>query len=385
MSKRYLRRGVSSKKEDIHNAIRNVDKGLFPNAFCKIVPDILSNDPNYCNIMHADGAGTKSSLAYLYWKETNDISVWRGIAQDALIMNIDDVICVGAIDNILMSSTIGRNKHLISGEVISEIIQGTNDVINLLKNNNINITATGGETADVGDITKTIIVDSTIVAREKRENIISNQIQNGDVIIGLASFGQSTYENKYNSGIGSNGLTSARHDILHNSYANKYPESFSDEINKDLIYCGKNLLTDPSKTAENIGKLLLSPTRTYAPVFQKILKKFRKKISGIIHCTGGGQTKILHFVKNCRIIKDNMLEIPEIFNIIKKQTNTSWKEMYEVFNMGHRMEIYCNSSLANEIISISKNFNIEAQIIGKVEKSDKKELIIESKGIKIEY
>ena len=385
MSKRYLRRGVSSKKEDIHNAIRNVDKGLFPNAFCKIVPDILSNDPNYCNIMHADGAGTKSSLAYLYWKETNDISVWRGIAQDALIMNIDDLICVGAIDNILMSSTIGRNKHLIPGEVISEIIQGTNDVINLLKNNNINITATGGETADVGDITKTIIVDSTIVAREKRENIISNQIQNGDVIIGLASFGQSTYENEYNSGIGSNGLTSARHDILHNSYANKYPESFSDEINKDLIYCGKNLLTDPSKTAENIGKLLLSPTRTYAPVFQKILKKFRKKISGIIHCTGGGQTKILHFVKNCRIIKDNMLEIPEIFNIIKKQTNTSWKEMYEVFNMGHRMEIYCNSSLANEIISISKSFNIEAQVIGKVEKSDKKELIIESKGIKIEY
>ena len=385
MSKRYLRRGVSSKKEDIHNAIRNVDKGLFPNAFCKIVPDILSNDPNYCNIMHADGAGTKSSLAYLYWKETNDISVWRGIAQDALIMNIDDLICVGAIDNILMSSTIGRNKHLIPGEVISEIIQGTNDVINLLKNNNINITATGGETADVGDITKTIIVDSTIVAREKRENIISNQIQNGDVIIGLASFGQSTYENKYNSGIGSNGLTSARHDILHNSYANKYPESFSDEINKDLIYCGKNLLTDPSKTAENIGKLLLSPTRTYAPVFQKILKKFRKKISGIIHCTGGGQTKILHFVKNCRIIKDNMLEIPEIFNIIKKQTNTSWKEMYEVFNMGHRMEIYCNSSLANEIISISRSFNIEAQIIGKVEKSDKKELIIESKGIKIKY
>ena len=385
MSKRYLRRGVSSKKEDIHNAIRNVDKGLFPNAFCKIVPDILSNDPNYCNIMHADGAGTKSSLAYLYWKETNDISVWRGIAQDALIMNIDDLICVGAIDNILMSSTIGRNKHLIPGEVISEIIQGTNDVINLLKKNNINITATGGETADVGDITKTIIVDSTIVAREKRENIISNQIQNGDVIIGLASFGQSTYENEYNSGIGSNGLTSARHDILHNSYANKYPESFSDEINKDLIYCGKNLLTDPSKTAENIGKLLLSPTRTYAPVFQKILKKFRKKISGIIHCTGGGQTKILHFVKNCRIIKDNMLEIPEIFNIIKKQTNTSWKEMYEVFNMGHRMEIYCNRSLANEIISLSKSFNIEAQIVGKVEKSDKKELIIESKGIKIEY
>ena len=385
MSKRYLRRGVSSKKEDIHNAIRNIDKGLFPNAFCKIVPDILSNDSNYCNIMHADGAGTKSSLAYLYWKETNDISVWRGIAQDALIMNVDDLICVGAIDNILMSSTIGRNKHLIPGEVISEIIQGTNDVINLLKKNNINITSTGGETADVGDITKTIIVDSTIVSREKRENIISNKIRNGDVIIGLASFGQATYENEYNSGIGSNGLTSARHDILHNSYANKYPESFSDEINKDLIYCGKNLLTDPSKTAENIGKLLLSPTRTYAPVFQKILKKFRKKISGIIHCTGGGQTKILHFVKNCRIIKDNMLEIPEIFNIIKQQTNTSWKEMYEVFNMGHRMEIYCNSSLANEIISISKSFNIEAQIIGKVEKSDKKELIIESKGIKIEY
>jgi len=385
MSKRYLKRGVSSKKEDIHNAIRNIDKGLFPNAFCKIVPDVLSNDPNYCNIMHADGAGTKSSLAYLYWKETNDISVWRGIAQDALIMNVDDLICVGAINNMLMSSTIGRNKHLIPGEVISEIIQGTNDIINLLKNNNINITATGGETADVGDITKTIIVDSTIVSREKRENIILNKIQNGDVIIGLASFGQATYENEYNSGIGSNGLTSARHDILHNSYANKYPESFSDEINKDLIYCGKNLLTDQSKTAENIGKLLLSPTRTYAPVFQQILKKFRKKISGIIHCTGGGQTKILHFVKNCRIIKDNMLEIPEIFNIIKQQTNTSWKEMYEVFNMGHRMEIYCNSSLANEIISISRSFNIEAQIIGKVEKSDKKELIIESKGIKIEY
>ena len=385
MSKRYLERGVSSQKEDIHNAIKNHDKGLFKNSFCKIVPDILSNDPDYCNIMHADGAGTKSALAYLYWKETDDLSIWRGIAQDALVMNIDDLICVGVTNNIIMSSTIGRNKHLIPGEVISEIIQGNLDVINMLKKFDINITSAGGETADVGDITKTMIVDSTVIARENRKNIINCNIQGGDVIVGLSSTGKASYEKELNSGIGSNGLTSARHDILSEIYKRKYPETFSDETNPEFIYSGKRTVTDPCKTAINIGKLLLSPTRTYAPIIKKIISSNFNNISGIIHCTGGGQTKVLHFTDKLRIVKDNLFEIPEIFQIIHNDTDTTLKEMYEVFNMGHRMEIYCKPKVADDIISISKSFNVDAKIIGKVEKSVKKSLIIESEEGIIEY
>ena len=385
MSKRYLERGVSSQKEDIHNAIKNHDKGLFKNSFCKIVPDILSNDPDYCNIMHADGAGTKSALAYLYWKETDDLSIWRGIAQDALVMNIDDLICVGVTNNIIMSSTIGRNKHLIPGEVISEIIQGNLDIINMLKKFDINITSAGGETADVGDITKTMIVDSTVIARENRKNIINCNIQDGDVIVGLSSTGKASYEKELNSGIGSNGLTSARHDILSEIYKRKYPETFSDETNPEFIYSGKRMVTDPCKTAINIGKLLLSPTRTYAPIIKKIISSNFNNISGIIHCTGGGQTKVLHFTDKLRIVKDNLFEIPEIFQIIHNDTDTTLKEMYEVFNMGHRMEIYCKPKVADDIISISKRFNVDAKIIGKVEKSVKKSLIIESEEGIIEY
>ena len=385
MSKRYLERGVSSQKEDIHNAIKNHDKGLFKNSFCKIVPDILSNDPDYCNIMHADGAGTKSALAYLYWKETDDLSIWRGIAQDALVMNIDDLICVGVTNNIIMSSTIGRNKHLIPGEVISEIIQGNLDVINMLKKFDINITSAGGETADVGDITKTMIVDSTVIARENRKNIINCNIQDDDVIVGLSSTGKATYEKEQNSGIGSNGLTSARHDILSEIYKKKYPETFSDQTNPEFIYSGKRMVTDPCKTAINIGKLLLSPTRTYAPIIKKIISSNFNNISGIIHCTGGGQTKVLHFTDKLRIVKDNLFEIPEIFQIIQNDTDTTLKEMYEVFNMGHRMEIYCKPKVASDIISISKSFNVDAKIIGKVEKSVKKSLIIESEEGIIEY
>tara|TARA_B100000927_G_scaffold59205_1_gene45973 strand:- start:3150 stop:4307 length:1158 start_codon:yes stop_codon:yes gene_type:complete len=385
MSKRYLERGVSSQKEDIHNAIKNHDKGLFKNSFCKIVPDILSNDPEYCNIMHADGAGTKSALAYLYWKETGDLSIWRGIAQDALVMNIDDLICVGVTNNIIMSSTIGRNKHLIPGEVISEIIQGNLDVINMLKKFDINITSAGGETADVGDITKTMIVDSTVIARENRKNIINCDIKDGDVIVGLSSTGKASYEKELNSGIGSNGLTSARHDILSEIYKRKYPETFSDETNPEFIYSGKRMVTDPCNTAINIGKLLLSPTRTYAPIIKKIISSNFNNISGIIHCTGGGQTKVLHFIDKIRIVKDNLFEIPEIFQIIHNDTDTTLKEMYEVFNMGHRMEIYCKPKVAGDIISISKSFNVDAKIIGKVEKSVKKSLIIESEEGIIEY
>ena len=385
MSKRYLERGVSSQKEDIHNAIKNHDKGLFKNSFCKIVPDILSNDPDYCNIMHADGAGTKSALAYLYWKETDDLSIWRGIAQDALVMNIDDLICVGVTNNIIMSSTIGRNKHLIPGEVISEIIQGNLDVINMLKKFDINITSAGGETADVGDITKTMIVDSTVIARENRKNIINCNIQDGDVIVGLSSTGKASYEKELNSGIGSNGLTSARHDILSEIYKKKYPETYSDETNPEFIYSGNRMVTDPCKTAMNIGKLLLSPTRTYAPIIKKIISSNFNNISGIIHCTGGGQTKVLHFTDKLRIVKDNLFEIPEIFQIIHNDTDTTLKEMYEVFNMGHRMEIYCKPKVAGDIISISKSFNVDAKIIGKVEKSVKKSLIIESEEGIIKY
>lgn len=385
MSKRYLERGVSAQKEDVHNAIKNQNKGLFDNTFCKIVPDILSNDPEYCNVMHADGAGTKSALAYLYWKETGDISVWRGIAQDSLIMNIDDLICVGATNNIIMSSTIGRNKHLIPGEVISEIIEGNSDVIKMLNNHGINIVSAGGETADVGDITKTILVDSTVIAREKRNKIVNCEIKEGNVIVGLSSYGMASYESEYNSGIGSNGLTSARHDILSKVYAEKYPETYSSETNKDFIYCGNHLLTDDCETHKNIGKLLLSPTRTYAPIVLKILENHFKNISGIIHCTGGGQTKVLHFTKNKKIIKNNLFEVPEVFKIIQKDTNISTKEMFEVFNMGHRMEIYCDQSVAQEVISISKEFKIDAKIIGHVEKSNQNTLVLESEDETVEY
>ena len=385
MSKRYLERGVSSQKEDVHKAIKNQDKGLFNNTFCKIVPDILSNDPNYCNIMHADGAGTKSALAYLYWKETGDSSVWRGIAQDALIMNIDDLICVGATNNIIMSSTIGRNKHLIPGEIISEIIQGNSDCIDMLNDYGVKIVSAGGETADVGDITKTILVDSTVIAREKRDKIVQCDIKAGDVIVGLASSGKASYEDEYNSGIGRNGLTSARHDVLSKIYAEKYPETYSSETNKNFIYCGKNLLTDKCTTHENIGKLLLSPTRTYAPIIIEILEKYLKKISGIIHCTGGGQTKVLHFSNKKKIIKDNLFEVPEIFEIIQRDTNSTTKEMYEVFNMGHRMEIYCDNSIADNIISISKEFEVDAKIIGRVEESSKNSLFLKSGEEIIEY
>ena len=385
MSKRYLERGVSSQKEDVHKAIKNQDKGLFNNTFCKIVPDILSNDPNYCNIMHADGAGTKSALAYLYWKETGDSSVWRGIAQDALIMNIDDLICVGATNNIIMSSTIGRNKHLIPGEIISEIIQGNSDCIDMLNDYGVKIVSAGGETADVGDITKTILVDSTVIARERRDKIVQCDIKAGDVIVGLASSGKASYEDEYNSGIGSNGLTSARHDVLSKIYAEKYPETYSSETNKNFIYCGKNLLTDKCTTHENIGKLLLSPTRTYAPIIIQILEKYLKKISGIIHCTGGGQTKVLHFSNKKKIIKDNLFKVPEIFEIIQRDTNSTTKEMYEVFNMGHRMEIYCDNSIANNIISISKAFEVDAKIIGRVEESSKNSLFLKSGEEIIEY
>ena len=385
MSKRYLERGVSAQKEDVHNAIKNQNKGLFDNTFCKIVPDILSNDPEYCNVMHADGAGTKSALAYLYWKETGDISVWRGIAQDSLIMNIDDLICVGATNNIIMSSTIGRNKHLIPGEVISEIIEGNSDVIKMLNNHGINIVSAGGETADVGDITKTILVDSTVIAREKRNKIVNCEIKEGNVIVGLSSYGMACYESEYNSGIGSNGLTSARHDILSKVYAEKYPETYSSETNKNFIYCGNHLLTDDCETHKNIGKLLLSPTRTYAPIILKILENHFKNISGIIHCTGGGQTKVLHFTKNKKIIKNNLFEVPEVFKIIQKDTNISTKEMFEVFNMGHRMEIYCDQSVAQEVISISKEFKIDAKIIGHVEKSNQNTLVLKSEDETIEY
>ena len=382
---RYLERGVSSKKEDVHNAIKNIDKGLFKNSFCKVIPDILSNDTSYCNIMHADGAGTKSALAYLYWKETNDISVWRGIAHDALIMNIDDLIAVGVTDNFVMSSTIGRNKHLIPGEVISEIIEGNNDMISLLNENDINISSSGGETADVGDITKTILVDSTIVAREKRSKIIECKIKPGNIIVGLSSCGKSSYEDIYNSGIGSNGLTSARHDVLCSYYKENFPETYSKETKDEFIYCGSKRLTDETESVLNIGKSLLSPTRTYAPIIKKVLKKNKENISAIIHCTGGGQTKVLHFTESNRIIKDNLFEIPDIFKIIKNESMCSYKEMYSVFNMGHRMEIYCDKVSANSIMEISETFNVEAKVIGRVEKSEKKELIIENEEETIEF
>jgi len=377
---RYQLRGVSASKEDVHNAIRLIDKGLYPKAFCKIIPDILGGDPEYCNIMHADGAGTKSSLAYLYWKETGDLSVWKGIAQDALIMNIDDLLCVGATENILVSSTIGRNKNLIPGEVISSIINGTEELLAELRELGFPIYSTGGETADVGDLVRTIIVDSTVTARMKRADIITNEkIGNGDVIIGLSSSGKATYEKEYNGGMGSNGLTSARHDVFSNYLSTKYPESFDPMVPKELIYSGSYKLTDRIDTLGiDAGKLVLSPTRTYAPVVAEILKKYRRRINGMIHCSGGAQTKILHFVDNLHIIKDNMFPVPPLFKIIQEESETSWQEMYKVFNMGHRMEFYTNNSIASEIIAISNSFGIEARIIGHVESSDNKMLSIKS-------
>ena len=376
---RYNLRGVSAGKEDVHNAIKNVDKGLFPQAFCKIVPDHLSNDEEYCIVMHADGAGTKSSLAYMYWKETGDISVWKGIAQDALIMNIDDLLCVGITDNILLSSTIGRNKNNIPGEVLSAIINGTEELLADLRDKGIGINSTGGETADVGDLVRTIIVDSTVVARMKRSDVISNHnIQDGDVIVGLSSFGQATYETEYNGGMGSNGLTSARHDVFGKELATKFPESFDPSVPSDLVYSGSKKLTDATDSSLNAGKLVLSPTRTYAPVIKTILDSYRKEIHGMVHCSGGAQTKVLHFVNNVHVIKDNLFPIPPLFKLIQEESKTDWKEMYKVFNMGHRMEIYVPQEVAEEIISISKSFNIDAQIVGRVEKHDGKKLTINS-------
>ena len=381
ISKRYSQRGVSASKEDVHNAIKNIDKGLFPKAFCKIVPDYLTNNSDYCLIMHADGAGTKSSLAYMYWKETGDLSVWKGIAQDALIMNIDDLLCVGATDNIMLSSTIGRNKNLIPGEVISAIINGTEELIEELKNFGVTIHSTGGETADVGDLVRTIIVDSTVTARMKRADVIDNaNIKAGDVIVGLESFGQATYEKEYNGGMGSNGLTSARHDVFNKYLAKKYPESFDASVPEDLVYSGQIKLTDKVENSPiDAGKLVLSPTRTYAPIIKQILSKYTSEdIHGMIHCSGGAQTKILHFIDNLHVIKDNMFSIPPLFKLIQEQSKTDWKEMYQVFNCGHRMELYVNPEVAEEIIKISKSFNVDAQIVGRVEASSTKKLTIES-------
>ncbi len=381
LNNRYRLRGVSAQKEDVHAAIKNIDRGLFPKAFCKIVPDYLTGSEDHCIVMHADGAGTKSSLAYAYWKETGDLSVWKGIAQDALIMNIDDLLCVGASENILLSSTIGRNKNRIPGEVLAAIINGTEELIEELKQYGISIHSTGGETADVGDLVQTIIVDSTVVARMKRSEVIDNSnIKAGDVIVGLASFGQATYEKEYNGGMGSNGLTSARHDVFNSEIKEKYPETFDSSVPSSLVYSGSKKLTDTiEKASLNAGKLVLSPTRTYAPIIQKIKKSISQNhVHGMVHCSGGAQTKILHFIDNLHVIKDNMFDVPPLFKMIQEESGTSWKEMYEVFNMGHRMELYVTPEVASEIIAISESFNVPAQIIGKVEASKTKELTIKS-------
>ena len=388
---RYNQRGVSASKEDVHQAIKNIDKGIFPQAFCKIIPDILGNDEEFCNIMHADGAGTKSSLAYVYWKETGDLSVWKGIAQDAIIMNLDDLICVGATDHILLSSTIGRNKNLITGEVIAAIINGTEEILAELREMGISIYSTGGETADVGDLVRTIIVDSTVTCRMKRDEVISNHtIEAGDVIVGLSSSGQATYETEYNGGMGSNGLTSARHDVFDKSVADKYPESFDPAVPFDLVFSGGKKLTDTIKIDEQteitIGKLVLSPTRTYAPVIKKVLEKHRNQIHGLVHCSGGAQTKVLHFINdNIHVIKDNLFPVPPLFELIQEQSGTEWKEMYKVFNMGHRMELYVSEEIAADIIAISKSFNIDAKIIGRVENSAKKQVTINSENGSFNY
>jgi len=377
---RYNQRGVSADKEDVHNAIKNVDKGLFSSAFCKIVPDYLTGDVDYCLIMHADGAGTKSSLAYMYWKETGDASVWKGIAQDALIMNIDDLLCVGSVDNIMLSSTIGRNKSVINGDVLSEIINGTEELLAEYKKFGVNIISTGGETADLGDLVRTIIVDSTVVARMKRSDVIDNaNIKDGNVIVGLSSSGMASYETQYNGGMGSNGLTSARHDVFSKVLAEKYPESFDPSVPMDLVYSGTKKLTDAVEGSTlNAGKLVLSPTRTYAPIIKKILDKYRKQIDGMVHCSGGAQTKVLHFVNNVHVIKDNMFELPVLFKLIQDESGTDWKEMYKVFNMGHRMELYVPKEIAEDIIAISESFNVEAKIIGRVEAFEGKKLTINS-------
>ncbi|MFA8437001.1 MAG: AIR synthase related protein [Marinifilaceae bacterium] len=384
---RYNLRGVSASKEDVHNAIKNLDKGLYPRAFCKVIPDYLTGDEEYCNIMHADGAGTKSSLAYMYWKETGDVSVWKGIAQDAIVMNIDDLLCVGATDNILLSSTIGRNKNLIPGEVISAIINGTEELLAEYREMGVNIYPTGGETADVGDLVRTIIVDSTVTCRMKREDVITNEkIQSGDVIVGLSSSGVATYEEEYNGGMGSNGLTSARHDVFAHSLAEKFPESYDNAVPDELVYSGNCELTQAVEGVElDAGKLVLSPTRTYAPIIKKILDQFRSQIHGMVHCSGGAQTKVLHFVENLHVIKDNMFPIPPLFRLIQEQSGTSWDEMYKVFNMGHRFELYVPEAIAQDIIAISKEFNVDAQIIGRCEAHDGKKLTINSEYGTFEY
>ncbi len=383
---RYDKRGVSASKEDVHNAIKNIDKGIFQNAFCKIIPDILAWDVEYCNIMHADGAGTKSSLAYLYWKETGDLSVWKGIAQDAIVMNLDDLLCVGVYDNILLSSTIGRNKGIIPGEVIATLINGTEDFLSEMREFGIGIYSTGGETADVGDLVRTIIVDSTVSARVKRSQIIENNIQDGDVIVGLASFGQATYEKEYNGGMGSNGLTSARHDVFNNSIAAKYPESFDNSIPDDLIYSGSRSLSEESTVQGiTVGKLVLSPTRTYAPIIKKVLENHFHDIHGMIHCSGGAQTKVLNFVDEMKIIKNNMFPVPPLFQMIQKESDTPWQEMYKVFNMGHRMELYVPKEIAESIIKISEEFNVDARIVGYCQKADSKSLTINSEFGEFHY
>lgn len=387
MSERYMMRGVSAAKEDVHNAIRNIDKGLYPKAFCKIIPDLLAGDPEYCNIMHADGAGTKSSLAYAYWKRTGDLSVWKGIAQDALIMNIDDLLCVGATDNILVSSTIGRNKRLVPGEVIAAIINGTEELLADLREMGVGIYSTGGETADVGDLVRTIIVDSTVTCRMRRADVIDNaNIRPGDVIVGLASFGQATYEQRYNGGMGSNGLTSARHDVFGKSVAREFPETYDNAIPDDLAYCGTQDLTSPVEGVPvNAGELVLSPTRTYAPVIKQILSELRPAIHGMVHCTGGAQTKVLHFVENLHVIKDNLFPTPPLFALIQKESGTDWKEMYKVFNMGHRMEIYLSEADAQRVIDIAAGFGIEGRIVGRVESAEANRLTIKSEQGTFEY
>lgn len=386
MSDRYAQRGVSAAKEDVHKAIENIDKGLYPNAFCKIVPDMLGHDANYCNIMHADGAGTKSSLAYMYWKETGDISVWRGIAQDALIMNIDDLLCVGCTDDILVSSTIGRNKNNIPGEVIAEIINGTEEQLQMLRDMGLNIVSTGGETADVGDLVRTIIVDSTVTARMKREQVITNAIEPGDVIVGLASFGKASYETEYNGGMGSNGLTSARHDVFSSIYREKYPEAYDPAVPTELVFSGTKELTDAVPGSSlNAGKLVLSPTRTYAPIVNDVLREHRHRIHGMIHCSGGAQTKVLHFIDQLRVIKDDLFEVPPLFKMIREESGTDWKEMYQVFNMGHRFEFYVPEEIADDILEISDQYNVQAKVVGRVEKSDHKEVVLRSKNGEFTY
>ncbi len=388
MADRYTQRGVSASKEDVHQAIKKLDKGLFPSSFCKIVPDYLGNDPDYCTVMHADGAGTKSSLAYVYWKETGDLSVWKGIAQDAIIMNVDDLLCVGASENIFLSSKIGRNKNFIPGEVISSIIQGTEEVLETLRKHGMGITSTGGETADLGDLVRTVVVDSTVVSRMKRNDVIDNgKIKAGNVIVGLSSYGQSTYEDSYNGGMGSNGLTSARHDVFHKSYATKYPESFDPKVPDELVYAGRYRVTDtPEGSPVNIGKLVLSPTRTYAPVIIEVLNQLRGKVDGMVHCSGGAQTKVLHFINNdLQVIKDNLFPVPPLFRIIHEESGTDWKEMYKVFNMGHRMEIYLDERYAAHVMDIAARFNIESRIIGRVSKANQKQVTVKSEFGEFSY